>query len=200
MLVKESELMGDINFFQKEILPMRVVGAIHHFLMPSMLIALFIWGIWLSCSYVKKRKIDVKLWGIRYVFITYISGVFMVTDFYKIFTEGFPTFFMEPNFIPFFHTIKDILSDPSAAIEQIGYNFILFIPFGFLTAASFPDHKWKLKKIVIVSFIVVLAVETLEYFSGRYMDIDDIFINICGSILGYAIYNMINQAIYRYID
>ncbi len=177
---------------------MRVVGAINHFLVPSMLIALFLCGIWLLCSYVKKRKIDIKLWGIRYVFITYIAGVFMVTDAYKVFIEGFPTFFMESNLIPFFNTITDILANPLGSIEQIGYNLILFIPFGFLTVISFPDCKWKLRKMVIISFIVVLVVETLEYFSGRYMDIDDIFINICGSILGYAIYKIVNQTIYRY--
>lgn len=73
-----------------------------------------------------------------------------------------------------------------------------FGEYGFLTVISFPDYKWKLRKIVIISFIVVLVVETLEYFSGRYMDIDDIFINVCGSVSGYAIYNMINKAIYRY--
>lgn len=38
------------KIFQKEILSMRVVGVINHFLIPSMLIALFIWGIWLFNS------------------------------------------------------------------------------------------------------------------------------------------------------
>ncbi len=76
-------------------------------------------------------------------------------------------------------------------MEQIGYNFILFIPFGFLIVISFPSCKWKLRKIVIITFMIVLVVEILEYLSGRYMDIDDVFINVCGSVFGYIIYNAI---------
>lgn len=174
---------------------MRVIGAVNHFLFPSMRIALFIWGIWLFCSYVIKRKADVRLWGIRYIFTTYIAAVFLLTDAYKVFTEGFPAFFMEPNLIPFFNTLKDVLDNPSGSMEQIFYNFILYIPFGFLTVISFPDCRWRLKKIVIVSLTAVSAVEILEYFSGRYMDIDDIFINICGSVLGYAVYFVMYKAV-----
>lgn len=176
---------------------MRIIGVINHFLLPSMLIALLFLGIWFFYSYVKKQKIDIKLWAIRYVFITYISGVFMVTDSYKVFIDGFPMFFIKPNLIPFVNTIKDILADPLNSIEQVGYNFILFIPFGFLIVIAFPYYKWRLKKIVIISLIVVFIIETLEYFSGRYMDIDDIFINTCGSILGYAIYSIISRTIMR---
>nr|WP_300326697.1 VanZ family protein [uncultured Anaerostipes sp.] len=175
-----------------------MIGVINLFLFPSMLVAIFIWGMWAFCFYLKKRNLNLKLWGIRYVFITYISSVFIVTDAYKIFTEGFPMFFMEPNFIPFFNTIKDILANPLESIGQIAYNFILFIPFGFLIVFSFPNYKWKLMKIIVISFIVVFVVETLEYFSGRYMDIDDIIINICGSVLGYGIGSMLNRVRYHY--
>jgi len=69
------------------------------------------------------------------------------------------------------------------------------IPFCFLTIISFPNYRWRLKKIVIVPLIAVPAVEILEYFSGRYMDIDDIFINICGSVLGYAVYSVMYKAV-----
>jgi glycopeptide antibiotics resistance protein len=181
---------------------MRVVGAINHFLFPSMLSALFIWGIWFFVFFAKQKELDIKLWGTRYIFLTYIASVFMVTEAYKVFIEGFPTFFMEANLIPFFYTIKDILDNPFGTMEQICYNFILFIPFGFLIVISFPYCKWKLRKIIIVTFIVVLGIEILEYLSGRYMDIDDVFINVCGSVLGYIIYKVIyityNKA-YHYI-
>ncbi len=80
---------------------MRVVGAINHFLLPSMLIALFVWGICFFYFCLKKREVEIKLWGIRYIFLTYISSIFMVTDAYKVFIEGVPAFFMDPNLIPF---------------------------------------------------------------------------------------------------
>lgn len=120
---------------------MRVIGAINHFLLPSMLIALFIWVICFLGIYIKKKEVDIKLWGIRYIFLTYISSIFLVTDAYRVFIEGVPTFFMEPNLIPFFNTIGDILANPFDTMEQIGYNIILFIPFGFLTPISFPNYK-----------------------------------------------------------
>lgn len=57
----------------------------------------------------KKKDVDIIiLWGGRYIFLTYIASVFMVTDAYKVFVEGIPTFFMEANLIPFFNTIRDI--------------------------------------------------------------------------------------------
>lgn len=170
---------------------MRVIGAINHFLLPSMLSAFFVWIICFLGICIRKKEVNIKLWIIRYVFLTYISSVFMLTDAYMVFTDGIPEFFMEPNLIPFYNTISDILNNPAGSMEQISYNLILFIPFGFLTPISFPNFKWKLRKIVIVTFMAVLIVEILEFFSGRYMDIDDIFINICGSVLGYIIYNVI---------
>lgn len=181
---------------------MRVIGAINHFLFPSMLVALLIWGICFFAFYTKHKTIDIKLWGIRYVFLTYIASIFMVTEAYQIFMEGIPTFFMEPNLIPFFYTIRDILSNPFDMMEQIGYNFILFIPFGFLIVIAFPHYKWNLRKIVAITFVAVLVVELLEFLSGRYMDIDDVFINICGSVFGYGTYNFlykIYNKVYCYI-
>lgn len=170
---------------------MRVVGAMNHFLLPSLLTALFICGIWFFVSFLMKKKGSIILWGCRYIFVTYIVGVLMVTDAYQVFIEGIPTFFIEPNFIPFVNMINDILSNPSGMIEQIGYNLILFIPFGFLIVISFPSCKWNLRKLVIVTLIAIFAVEILETFSGRYMDIDDVLINLCGSVLGYTKINFL---------
>lgn len=80
---------------------MRVIGAMNHFLLPSLLTALFICGIWFFVSFLMKKKGSITLCGCRYIFVTYIVGILMVTDAYKVFIEGIPTFFIEPNFIPF---------------------------------------------------------------------------------------------------
>ena len=176
---------------------MRVIGAINHYLVPSMLIAIFIWGICFLSTYIRHKKVNIRTWGIRYVFITYLLSIFMITEAYKVFIKGIPAFLIEPNLIPFFCTVTDILTNPYASFVQIGYNFLLFIPFGFLLVISFPDYTWKFWKILLVTIIVVLLVEILEYFSGRYMDIDDIFINVCGSALGYYIYILMSKIIKR---
>lgn len=167
---------------------MRVVGMLNHYLLSAMRIALFPWGIWLLVSYVRNKSLDIKLLGIRYVFITYLAGVFFVTGAYRVFEDGIPAFFMEPNLIPLWNTIQDIRSSPQETIALIAYNLILLIPFGFLLPFAFSHCNWEWKKIAILSFAFVLLVEILEYFSGRYMDIDDIVINTIGALVGYALY------------
>lgn len=172
---------------------MRIIGAINHYLIPAMIIASIVWGICLFISFCRHKKTTVKIWMIRYVFITYLISVLLITDAYKVLVEAFPVYFMEPNLIPFVHTVEDIFTNPIATLTLIFYNIVLFVPFGFLLVCSFPSHEWKLREILGVTVIVVLIVEVMEYLTGRYLDIDDVFINTFGSILGYYIYILIQR-------
>ena len=137
---------------------------------------------------IRKKLVNVKVWIIRYVMITYLVSVFMITDAYKAFVEGIPDFFISPNFIPVYNFIMDVGSNPVETLMQAIYNIVLLIPFGVLLPPSLPEYSIRLKKVLVITVAFVVIVEVMEYLSGRYMDIDDIILNTFGSMIGYFIY------------
>lgn len=65
-------------------------------------------------------------------------------------------------------------------------NILIFIPFGY-----FIGHYVNPKKIwpvIITSLITGITVELVQLRIGRSFDIDDILLNLFGSILGYLLY------------
>ena len=71
-------------------------------------------------------------------------------------------------------------------IKNVVGNILLFIPFGI-----YVSYYLKLKTpllLMIVSFIVSLMIETIQLNIGRTFDIDDIILNMIGSIIGGLIY------------
>lgn len=167
---------------------MRIIGMINHYLVSAMMTAALIWVICLGVNLIRKKLVNVKVWIIRYVMITYLVSVFMITDAYKVFVEGIPDFFISPNFIPVYNFIMDVGSNPVETLMQAIYNIVLLIPFGVLLPPSLPEYSIRLKKVLVITVAFVVIVEVMEYLSGRYMDIDDIILNTFGSMIGYFIY------------
>ena len=65
-------------------------------------------------------------------------------------------------------------------------NIVIFIPFGF-----FVTYYLKTKKIIlplIVTAIVSTCVEFIQLGIGRSFDVDDIILNLAGSIIGFLIF------------
>ena len=178
---------------------MRIIGALNHYLMSSIIIGLIIFCLLkvleiLLKKIIKKEHAECRLITciFQFIFIVYLVGVLSITGGYIVFIEGFPEFFMSANLIPVVNTIQDIIGNPPEMISQIGYNIALFVPFGFLLPYSFPNNKWNWKRVLLFSVITILIVEGLEFLSGRYFDVDDIIINGTGSLLGYGAYQIIH--------
>lgn len=165
---------------------MRIIGTIRHFLFPSMLTAFIILVIWIGLSFVLKCKEKKFEWCIRFFWLTSLAGIFIVTEAYQVLIDGFPAFFMEPNLIPIVYTVHTIIESPFESITQMAYNIVLFFPFGFLLPISFLNIRWNWKNISLTALCVVLVVEGMEFLSGRYFDVDDILLNVLGTVLGYA--------------
>lgn len=166
---------------------MEIIGAIRHYLIPSAISAAVICGIWfLICHFISKKAILYE-WSARFLLMTLVSAILILTDGYRVFTGDFTTMFMKPNLIPFVQTVEDIHQNAKGVIEQILYNLVLFLPFGFLLPLSFERIRWKWWKVVIITALTVAVVEILELFSGRYADIDDLFVNCIGALFGYCV-------------
>lgn len=71
--------------------------------------------------------------------------------------------------------------------EQLLLNAGMLVPLGFiLPVVSERMRKWYRTAGTI--FLLVLSVETLQYFIGRSADVDDLILNAAGGILGYGIF------------
>ncbi len=72
-------------------------------------------------------------------------------------------------------------------------NIIMFIPFGF-----FSSYYLKLNKkrfIFIVTFIISVLIECIQLKIGRAFDVDDIILNMIGSLVGYYLYRIVDSAV-----
>ncbi len=93
------------------------------------------------------------------------------------------------NFIPFTEMTRYSFGSKSFFYNVIG-NIALFIPFGFFVTGTVKAKK--LSEITIITIIISLTAELIQYRIGRAFDVDDIILNTTGSILGFAIYSGIS--------
>ena len=99
------------------------------------------------------------------------------------------------NFIPFKTIIYYISGNEGfrIAIANIIGNIAAFIPLGFLLPIIFKRMR-KLPKIILTSFSVSLLFEVIQLLIAiGSFDIDDILLNVFGSLIGYIFYNLISK-------
>lgn len=82
-----------------------------------------------------------------------------------------------------------------SVLLNIAGNVIGFMPLGFLLPLAFPRVRG-IVLITLISFTTTLIVETCQLVSctGSF-DVDDIFLNTVGGILGYFIYILLIKGI-----
>lgn len=111
-----------------------------------------------------------------------------------------------------FHTISnywDILTRPEYYLDKFGAasiystqarisivnllgNIVMFIPLGFLLPLIWRKLR-KLWKSFLTAAGIILLVEMAQLFTLRgSCDIDDLILNLCGVIIGYALWRMVH--------
>ena len=114
-------------------------------------------------------------------FIMYVIALFEVVTFQDVSWSS-------SNFIPFKEMLRYEFGTKLFFKNVVG-NMIMFIPFGFFTS-----YFLKLKKIYsvfILTLLTSITIETTQLLIGRVFDIDDIFLNIIGGLIGYFIFKII---------
>ena len=89
------------------------------------------------------------------------------------------------NFVPFKEIFRYDFGTPKFMKNIVG-NIMLFIHYGFI--ASYLLKNKKFSTITILTIIVSLTIETVQYYIGRVFDIDDVILNLAGGIIGFLIY------------
>lgn len=115
----------------------------------------------------------------------YVALLFFVTVFCRPDNVGTGS-----NFIPFWSYFEAFKGDRNDLIAEMIMNVVVFIPLGFLLGLSFKGIKWK--HVILVSLCVSSLIEILQFiFKRGYTELDDLFHNVLGSILGYCIFLML---------
>lgn len=126
----------------------------------------------------RHKKFQLHKEFIYLIFIIYILCLFHVVTFQDI-NYG------ESNFVPFREIFRYSFGSPKFVKNILG-NILLFIPYGFISSYLLKNKKFSV--ISILTIIVSLTIETVQYYIGRVFDIDDIILNLIGGICGFLIY------------
>ena len=76
-------------------------------------------------------------------------------------------------------------------IRNIIGNILMFIPFGFFTSYYLKLDKKRI--IFYITLIVSIVIELIQLKIGRAFDVDDIILNLVGSLLGYFMYRLMDK-------
>jgi glycopeptide antibiotics resistance protein len=75
--------------------------------------------------------------------------------------------------------------------ESVILNLLMLAPLGYLVPLCFLriESKWK---VLLTGFGLSLLIETLQLITHRgWFDVDDIFLNTLGAVIGYGLYKVI---------
>jgi glycopeptide antibiotics resistance protein len=132
-----------------------------------------------------KRKIVLYRELLSLMFLMYVLLLFQVVTYQDVSFSG-------SNYQPLKEILRYRLGSTLFYKNVVG-NLVMFIPFGF-----FITYYLKFKNIIpvlVISMITSVSIEATQLMIGRVFDIDDIILNVVGSILGYWIYHFIRSFI-----
>ena len=158
----------------------------------------------ISCSFLKKKELKTTVWhelGVC-LFALFLVGLFSQTIIPKFdfgvgglsITNG--NLLGEINLIPgkvFIDTWGESIVGGYwlyFAINFIG-NICLFVPIGFCVPLLW--NKSSLPKTLLVGFLISLFIELCQLPQARGTDIDDLWINTLGAMIGYILYRFFKR-------
>lgn len=85
----------------------------------------------------------------------------------------------------------------AAVLTNLGGNIVCFMPFGFFLPNMYAVFRRHGSLVILFGFFLTCGVELLQLVTrvGAF-DVDDIFLNTCGAILGYLV-NVICREVRR---
>lgn len=130
-----------------------------------------------------KEKIILYKELMSLLFVIYVLCLFYVVTFQDVSWSS-------SNFIPFHEMFRYDFGSRLFFKNVLG-NMLLFVPYGF-----FMGYYLKIKKpkeIIILSLLVSGTIETTQLLIGRVFDVDDIFLNIIGGLIGFLLYRLLED-------
>ncbi|HDX9660919.1 TPA: VanZ family protein [Bacillus toyonensis] len=138
--------------------------------------------------YFKAKRIISRHFLWVYVFLFYLSLVYGVTQIATVWDiSRYETWIRVSQ-------INLTLFDTAGSTAYL-LNIVLFMPLGFLLPTIWSQFR-KMKNTVCAGFFFSLAIELNQLLNNRITDIDDLFTNTLGAIIGYVLYRVLFKMIF----
>ncbi len=124
------------------------------------------------------RKVIIYREILNIIFIIYVLGLYHILTYQNVGYGGI-------NLVPFKEMFRYAFGSYKFMKNIVG-NIVIFIPLGFFASHYLNTKKWV--SPVLISLIVSLCAEGIQYYIGRVFDVDDILLNVLGGFLGYLIF------------
>ena len=129
------------------------------------------------------KKIYIHKELLTYLFGIYIMCLFTVVTYQDVESYG-------NNFTPFKEMFRYTLGS-NLFIKNVIGNMVMFMPYLFFTVYFLKINK--VSVVLLLSMLVSTSIEIIQGYIGRVFDIDDIILNVIGSIIGFLIYKLFNK-------
>lgn len=136
-----------------------------------------------------KNNISIRHFLWVYVFLFYLSLVYKVTQIATVWDISRYETWIRVN------QINLTLFDTAGSTTYL-LNILLFMPLGFLLPTIWPQFR-KIKNTVCAGFFFSLAIELNPLLNNRITDVDDLFTNTLGAIIGYVLYTALFKLILK---
>ena len=121
-----------------------------------------------------KKKIEFNKEFALVLFIIYLLILFFIVT-YPVNEYGY-------NNYNLFRELLRYKIGSNGFINNVIGNILLFIPFGMFLRYYF---KLKIISLIFITILYSLSIEVIQILINRVFDIDDIILNLTGSIIGY---------------
>ena len=135
-----------------------------------------------------KNNISIRHFLWVYVFLFYLSLVYKVTQIATVWDISRYETWIRVN------QINLTLFDTAGSTTYL-LNIVLFMPLGFLLPMIWPYFR-KIKH-GMCRILFSLAIELNQLLNNRITDIDDLFTNTLGAIIGYLLYRALKMIFKR---
>lgn len=161
------------------------IQGVVNFTWPMILISIVIMVSFRICYLIKKHeKAIIYKELLMLSFAIYILCLFQVVTFQDDVTWS------TNNFIPFKEIMRYSITSRLFIKNVIG-NMLMFLPFGFFMSYYLDLDKPYLQ--IALTIIASASIETVQMCIGRVFDVDDIFLNLLGGLLGYLFYKLLKK-------
>ncbi|MBE6843968.1 MAG: VanZ family protein [Oscillospiraceae bacterium] len=124
---------------------------------------------------------------LKFAFFIYLFAVLYITFLSREAEETRSNFELFNSYIMFFKYKNDFY------LDMIVYNIIMTIPFGIFLPLLYKPFR-SFRRVAFAGFLYSLLIEISQFISGRGLfELDDLFNNTIGAMLGYWLYILFNK-------
>lgn len=128
---------------------------------------------------------------IRHLVLYALTGAVLSLLYLTIFIDGLALDFSPDyhllNLTPFAWIWEPYTMGTAHMVRQLALNVLMLVPLGILLPMACPRLRrgWR---TVLCIFLLIIGIETLQYFIGRSCDVDDLIMNTVGGLIGWGLF------------